>query len=752
MDDNVSEVDWGETDYDNNSEYNSDYSTEFGNFASAGGENAAASSSAGTNYLVETSGQQEIAAYAASSANKTIHEQSLIPKEYPKYHPSWDRKIAHKDAVDIVYLSTPDPDTTDATHRCPAGQKFLRKARNFADDEADFIEEEDLEMQPIRKKPRLESFDERNDEENKKTDTKERYQSSRDAGGLVEEVFTNFNILNTNDKETRKTEAESAETRFPALSSDLFPRTKVRSTAMLVRKGTSKLSKLAIPPWATRKTLRRKTEKFSAADAFYNSFYFAEETLQQHLKAQENKKILKNISYPKKLNFRGKRRLKKFIKASLDAGKQEIFLHESYFGDVEKNKDKSIIVDSGTTMHIGRDKADFKRISSERVKIRGATGVGDGYKATLKDSELGTEIPAIWFPGLPVRMLLSVKGLDRDGWKTVYGETDPRFPHAYICSRTGKLLEMVDINNLPCLELQFDENQSEISGYKAQIVENPNEWDIECKYCDEPIPKQLEGALVDTKVRGRKKVLKGDKPNSRANISKLLDHQRNCHLFTEATARCRCFDCLEMKGRKASHDKIRDQAKYKIDQPFLLFSTDFFGKIKPKTFRGNNWVMLFCCDSCGYTKAQPIKNKSDAPKTLVDFVREVRSKCGTEPGCKTTRAGQIIFAGIHSDNEPVLRGQEWRAAVHKMGLQELHSVPYNPQMNGTCERMVGTIKSALRTSMHNVDPRVWDYCVEHISKIWNIKNNKKASEKSVNKNQPACPEQIMEQISDNPLF
>ena len=115
-----------------------------------------------------------------------------------------------------------------------------------------------------------------------------------------------------------------------------------------------------------------------------------------------------------------------------------------------------------------------------------------------------------------------------------------------------------------------------------------------------------------------------------------------------------------------------------------------------------------------------------------------------------TTKNKLVFAGIHSDNEAVLRGESWRLAVRNTGLQELHSVPCCPQQNGTCERLVGTIKSALRTTMHNVDPRVWDYCTEHIIKVWNIRNSTKATKYSKDE-KPKCPEDIMEQNMANPI-
>ena len=546
---------------------------------------------------------------------------------------------------------------------------------------------------------------------------------------------------------------------IPKLSSELFLSDAQSETDVAPDlKRRSKHSSKMLRPFkgGLRKFLpSKKREAFTSELAFFNSWHLAEETLQ---KSQEQA-LAPKFSLPRKMNFRGRRRLRKTIRLALDA-KEDIILHASFFGDIKQNVNNSIVMDSGSTLHIGRDKSDFKMISGHTVRIRGVTGLGLGHRGLLKESAIGYNIEAIWYPELPVKMLVSATALVRDGWKTVFDAEKDGGNHCYD-KRTGKIIPMVNSSGLPCLEVSFDDvpRDSE-QGYAAHIVENHDEWDLLCQYCNEPVPKNLEASLHDTKPE--KRACEDATPTTNAKhpnnppsqvrkVSKLLEHQRWCHMFVNPNTRCRCFDCLEMKTRKSSHAVERNE-RYDIRKPFLMFSCDFFGAVKPKSFRGNSWVLVYCCDSCGYARAQPIKAKSDAPASLEKFVKEIRQKCGVKPGCRTTEKGHIIFAGIHSDNEPVLRGEPWRQAVRRSGLQELHSAPFCPQQNGTCERMVGTIKSSLRTTMHNVDPKVWDYCVQHLTKVWNIKVSKKASKHSRTKDKPCCPEDIMEEVTDNPFF
>ena len=73
--------------------------------------------------------------------------------------------------------------------------------------------------------------------------------------------------------------------------------------------------------------------------------------------------------------------------------------------------------------------------------------------------------------------------------------------------------------------------------------------------------------------------------------------------------------------------------------------------------------MLFVCDVCGYAHAKPLKRKSEAPEALEEFIKEIRKKRGVKFGESKTDSGKIVFGGIRSDNEPVLR------SVHANGSQ-----------------------------------------------------------------------------------
>jgi hypothetical protein len=52
----------------------------------------------------------------------------------------------------------------------------------------------------------------------------------------------------------------------------------------------------------------------------------------------------------------------------------------------------------------------------------------------------------------------------------------------------------------------------------------------------------------------------------------------------------------------------------------------------------------------------------------------------------------VVIAGVHSDNEPVFKSKAWPETCNRPAIDEMHSVPYEPAMNGTVERLVQTLK------------------------------------------------------------
>ena len=138
--------------------------------------------------------------------------------------------------------------------------------------------------------------------------------------------------------------------------------------------------------------------------------------------------------------------------------REEIVLNarESALLDRETNKCGQIVIDSGTTLHIHRDRDDFKHVSGAAVRIRGVGGSGTGYKGILKPNKLGSGVPAVWFDDLPVRSLVSTEGLKRDGWETHFKLNGNQLVNGY----SGTVLPLSKgPSGLPILNELFDESE-----------------------------------------------------------------------------------------------------------------------------------------------------------------------------------------------------------------------------------------------------------------------------------------------------
>ena len=474
---------------------------------------------------------------------------------------------------------------------------------------------------------------------------------------------------------------------------------------------------------------------------------------------EQAKRKLANHSPMNNIPLKSRRKLRRMINfASLD----EITIPEEINTFINaENGGGCIVLDSGTLFHINKSKQDFLRITDTKIRMRGISGGAYGYKGYLKPSPLGLNIESIYFPQLPVNALLSVEGLKKHGWEI----------HFLIAGNimrnrtTGAQIPMCtdEVTNLPSIRINYSADEEDVDKNVCFLSSPVDETPLICPPAEININNSssptddninqinspsfsLDNNHAGISGRSGKRTREHTTKTNTQRVSKLLKHQRMGH-FHDPKNKVRCLDCLEAKGRRGGASQERSE-KYQNKSPFLLFSADFFGKVSPPSIRKNNWVIAFICDDCGFAHAEPIHAKRDAPEALERFTKQIRDKCGAN----TLGGGprEMIVGGIHTDNEPVLTGQRWKETCDRLGITELHSIPYVPQGNGTIERFVGTLKNSLRTSMRGIDSRVWDYAVTNCVEIWNMNENKKCSKS--NDGILCCPNQVLSNISSNPFL
>ena len=263
-------------------------------------------------------------------------------------------------------------------------------------------------------------------------------------------------------------------------------------------------------------------------------------------------------------------------------------------------------------------------------------------------------------------MLISVRGLKRDYWETYFELNADRMENAatgaVIAVQTGdKGLPVVDLKfgsetewGLVCTPCEEDQEAAPtIAAIRKEVKQEQKEKEATRKALKNTkklallsLPKRMTKTVIKTSgarrnINNKQKQEEKQRHRELQGVSKMVEHWRMCH-FSEAGARgVTCHDCLECKGGRTANKTERSE-QYRTPAPFLLFATDFFGKVKPVSYRGNQWGMLFVCDHCGYIHGKPL---AQAPEALEGFVNEVRSKCGCKQGENKTHSSNMIFWG-----------------------------------------------------------------------------------------------------------
>lgn len=416
--------------------------------------------------------------------------------------------------------------------------------------------------------------------------------------------------------------------------------------------------------------------------------------------------------------------------------------------------ESALVIDSGTSLHIVRDKSEFEHLTDQTINIKGVTGVSVGTVGFLRDSVLGKNIKAIYFPGLPVAALISVRGLKSANWMVCFGR--PEKGDYLLHFPTGTFVSLTSTNTgLPSLKAltlansttSFKSEDGETGLVCTPIGGEPGDFEsYNSQELLSSVPRHLRSSIKQTLPRAHRKRGPGADPRQ-----KLLNHWRFCHIHDSSDTRnnCRCVTCLENKFKALGSDNIASNAETRTESPLFLLSADFFGPVRPDSFRGSRFVLVYVCNTTGWISVRCVKNKSDVVVATESLIREVRSKMGVD--IKTGRSNrdlsmEIVLGGLRTDNEPVLRSSEFCEMLERHNIRLSESIPYMPWTNSVAERAVGSLKNNLRCTMADVDPRVWDYGIKAVVSAWNLLPR---FDKSTKTKRP--PQETINQTTDNPL-
>lgn len=147
---------------------------------------------------------------------------------------------------------------------------------------------------------------------------------------------------------------------------------------------------------------------------------------------------------------------------------------------------------------------------------------------------------------------------------------------------------------------------------------------------------------------------------------------------------CEC--CLKSKMPRQPFPK---KAKQWTTEKLQLVHSDLMGPVSPTSAGGKRYVMTMIDDKTRFTKIYLLNNKSDAPKMIESYVREMETKYNQKP--------QII----RSDRGGEYTGRALQAFYQKEGITAQYTVPYTPSQNGVAERKNRSLTEMVRCLLND---------------------------------------------------
>ncbi|CAD7939189.1 unnamed protein product [Amoebophrya sp. A25] len=339
------------------------------------------------------------------------------------------------------------------------------------------------------------------------------------------------------------------------------------------------------------------------------------------------------------------------------------------------NQSKTVsLVDSCANKYLSSHRSDFKKISHRLCHISGTAGKRSGNLGRLKENKLGLKY-GVHFEHLPKAIdriipWLGEGNCHEKGWQMNFTESGGTLYN----TRSGRSLP---ITNCPQMQLPI------LGCDMFSKEENETEEDIVCT--------SIEEARLHSQA------------------SRLDIHRRLGHFHVDGLS-VSCPECDRTKGQRRSHAKVRPPGH--IPSPLKTLAIDFAVGIRPVSIRSKRCALVIICDSIKMCFVRPLCLKSDCVEVIEEVIKGIRQDYSLSLDDKV-----VWF--IRRDNEPVLSSDHMTKVMQSLLVSEIPGVPYNPEMNGTCERFMRTIFGAVRTMLVKVDRRLWCYCLQYAGDCWN---------------------------------
>jgi len=179
----------------------------------------------------------------------------------------------------------------------------------------------------------------------------------------------------------------------------------------------------------------------------------------------------------------------------------------------------------------------------------------------------------------------------------------------------------------------------------------------------------------------------------------------------------KCKHCQISKLNRKPHNGNTPKASRKNE---IIYS-DIMGPVN-ESINHSKYVITFIDDATRKGWIFPLKNKSEASKTIINFIKIINNIYPEEK-----------IKIFKSDNAKEYNNKKILNFCKKNGIKKVFSPPYNPQNNGVAERFNRTITSCTKTLLFwaKLSLNFWEYAIKHATYLYNL-----VPHKSINNNIP----------------
>ncbi|GJV89542.1 retrovirus-related pol polyprotein from transposon TNT 1-94 [Tanacetum coccineum] len=146
----------------------------------------------------------------------------------------------------------------------------------------------------------------------------------------------------------------------------------------------------------------------------------------------------------------------------------------------------------------------------------------------------------------------------------------------------------------------------------------------------------------------------------------------------------RCSSCEKGKHHRAS---FKTKHTFSIKKCLHLLHMDLFKPVTPRFINHEKYTFVIIDEYSRYTWVYFLKRKSQAPKTIMSFIKRVENQ------------NDIKVKQLRTDNGTEFRNSILINFCDEKGISQNFSSPYTPEQNGVAERNNRTLIEAARTML-----------------------------------------------------